>query len=108
MAWWVASLISNAAIIATEYLNRHHDGSWLEVLPKTLPLIILAQFCLFRAFNGAPHWMIAWAFFTVGNSFMRVGAVYLLAGQGVASWPNVGVGVSIMILGGFVIKRGLA
>lgn len=107
LPWWLASLISNAVIIATEYLNRHAIGGWGTVLPKTIPLIIIAQFCLFKAFNGAPHWMWAWAVFTVGNGFMRVGAVSMFGEDGIGSWPRVIVGVTGMAACALFMKTGL-
>lgn len=108
MPWWVCSLVANATIIATEYLNRTATGGWLSVLPATAPLIFVAQWCLFQAFNGASHWLWAWAFFTIGNSIMRVVAVYALAGQDVANWFYVGGGISVMLLGAFLLKEGLS
>ncbi len=107
MTWWIASLISNVSIILTEYLNRTGDGNWVSVLPKTLPLIILAQWCLFRAFNGAPNWMIAWMMFTIGNAIMRVIAVNFMAGHEVGNWYYTLCGVSVMIAGSFLVKSGL-
>ncbi len=106
MQWWVASLISNVAIILTEYLNRHATGGWTSVLPQTAPLIILAQFCLFRAFNDAPHWFTAWAVFTVGNSIMRVSAVGLF-GEKVGNWPLAAASIAIMMGGAFILKTAL-
>ena len=106
MTWWVASLISNLAIICTEYLNRTATGGWVTVLPQTAPLIIVAQFCLFRAFNGAPHWMLAWAVFTVGNSIMRVAAVGLF-GDKVSNWPLASFAIGIMMGGAFLMKTAL-
>lgn len=105
--WWVASLVSNLAIIATEYINRSARGSWLEVLPQTVPLIVLAQYCLFVNFNGAPHWMTAWAVFAVGNSIMRVAAVQTLAPGEISSWPHALSGILVMIVGAFLVKSGL-
>lgn len=105
--WVLASLVSNVAIIATEYLNRHAEGGWLSVLPQTLPLIIVAQFCLFKAFNGANHWLWAWAVFTVGNSIMRVAAVHF-TGSHVESWPVVLAGIAAMMGGAAVLKMGLS
>ena len=106
--WWVvASLASNVAIIATEYLNRHAPGGWTSVLPQTLPLIIAAQFCLFVLFKGAPHWMIAWLVFAVGNSAMRVGAVYFFAGHEVRNWAFVLIGTAVILAGAFTLKAGL-
>ncbi len=106
MPWWVAGLISNACIMAIEYLNRQASGSWLEVLPQTAPFIILSQFCLFLAFNGAPHWMVAWLVFALGNSTMRVGLVYA-TGQPVGNWPLMLAGVMGMIASSYVLKLGL-
>lgn len=107
MPWWIASVIANAAIIATEHLNRHADGSWLSVLPQTLPLIIIAQWCLFYSFNSAPHWLIAWMVFSVGNSIMRVAAVSLFSTDAVGSWPLVCLAVGIMLSASLVLKTGL-
>ena len=106
LPWWVASIISNIAIIFTEYVNGATEGTWLDALPKTILPIILAQFCLFVSFNGAPHWLAAWAFFTVGNSLMRVGAVYFFGGS-IGSWPHILLGITIMIGGAFLLKEGL-
>lgn len=107
MTWWMASLGSNVAIIATEYLNRNAVGGWASVLPQTAPLIFVAQFCLFRAFNGAPHWLMAWAVFSIGNAIMRVAAVGFFNPGEVSSWPSVFVGTLIMVGGAFVLKGGL-
>lgn len=104
--WWVASLISNVAIIFTEYTNRSADGGWESALPRTILPIVLAQWCLFHSFNGAPHWFAAWAFFTVGNSIMRVGAVYFFGGS-VGSWTHITLGVTVMVGGAFLMKEGL-
>ena len=106
MSWWVASLVSNVCIISTEYLNRTSTDGWVEVLPRTMPLIILAQFCIFRTFNGAPHWMLAWVVFAIGNAAMRV-VVVQATGQPIGSWPLVLGGMVVMVGGGFILKLGL-
>ena len=109
MPWYVASLLANVAIIATEYLNRIGAGpSWIRVLPKTLPFIAAAQYGLFVAFSQAPSWLAGWAFFTVGNSIMRVAAVHAMAGHEVASWPHAALGIGVMMAGAFLVKEGLA
>ncbi len=106
MSWVVASLVANVAIIVTELLNRGATGGWMSVLPKTAPLILVAQFCLFRAFNGAPHWLMAWAVFTVGNSAMRIMTVRFF-GEPVANWYYAIFGIAVMIGGAFLVKESL-
>ncbi len=106
MAWWVYCIIANVAIIATESLNVRASGSWVSVLPQTAPLILIAQFSLFKSFNEAPHWFLAWAVFTVGNSIMRVTAVGLF-GEKVANWPLAFGAIAIMMGGAFLMKTAL-
>ncbi len=106
MSWWIFCIIANVAIIATEYQNRQAVGSWWSILPQTAPLIVVAQYALFRAFNEAPHWFLAWAVFTVGNSIMRVSAVGLM-GEKVGSWPLAAAAIGIMMGGAFLMKTAL-
>lgn len=105
--WVVASLVSNVAIIFIEYQNRSATGGWLEVLPFTFIPIFVAQWCLFYSFNSAPHWLVAWLVFSIGNSVMRVGAVQVMADHEIQSWPLVLMGVSVMLGGALVLKMGL-
>ncbi len=109
MTWWIGSLLATVTIAAVEYINRHapEDAGWWAVFPQTFPLFLLSQWGLYHAFHGASHWMWAWAFFTVGNSLMRVTSVYFLAGQEIASWGYVGLGVAATLGGVFFIKQGL-
>lgn len=106
MAWWVASVISNVAIISTEYLNRNGTGGWVSVLPQTFPLIVVAQWCLYHTFNNAPHWFMAWAVFTIGNSAMRLAAVGVF-GEKVGNWPLAISSVAIMICAALMMKTAL-
>ena len=78
----------------------------ISVLPRTAPLIVLAQYCLFRSFNEAPHWLMAWAVFTVGNSIMRVSVVRFF-GADVSNWPYAIAGISVMMGGAFLVKESL-
>ncbi len=107
LSWWVYSLLSNVAIIATEYFNRSAPGGWVTVLPQTALLIVLAQYCLFRTFNGAPHWFTAWMVFVIGNTLMRVVAVQALASSEVTSWTYTSLGIMVMVSGAFLVKEGL-
>lgn len=107
LPWWVASLISNVMIIYVEAVNRGCPDTWVQALPRTAIPILIAQWCLWRGFSGAPHWLIAWAFFTVGNAVMRVGAISLIGTDKVNNWGVVLVGIVGMILSSFVMKKGL-
>lgn len=69
--WWVLSLVSNVAIIATEYMNRQQP-TLLEAWARTWPLILVAQACLYFSYNRAPALLTAWIVFTVGNSIIRL------------------------------------
>lgn len=107
MPWYLACVAANAAIIATEYINRITPGGWQNALPKTVLLIVFAQWCLYVAWNGAPHWFSAWVVFSVGNSIMRVVAVQLGAGHEVVSWGHALAGIALMVGGALVVKMGL-
>ena len=106
--WWAYSLASNVSIIATEYFNRIAVGGWISVLPQTALLILVAQYSLFKCFNGAPNWFGAWIFFTVGNSVMRIASVWWLAETEVSRWDLTTLGVAVMLLGSYIVKRGMA
>lgn len=106
-AWVAFSLIANFVIIATETINRGAVGGWATVLVRTVPLIFVAQYALFRSFNGAPHFMLAWVVFTLGNSIVRIGAVRLFGLGTVESWPLLLCGVAVMFGGAYLLKEGL-
>ncbi len=108
MPWYVASVLANAAIMGVEYINRAMPGGWLHALPYTALLIVVAQWSLYHAWSNAPHWLMAWVVFTLGNSALRVAMVYLLAGHEVGSWGHVLAGSTAMMAGAFIIKEGLS
>lgn len=108
MPWYIAaSLLSNVCIIWIEHVNRGAVGGWVSALPQTWLPIIMAQWCLFHAFNGAPHWLTAWLVFVIGNSIMRVAAVNLSAGHEVTSWNLVLLGIAVVLGGSLIVKEGL-
>jgi hypothetical protein len=99
--------MANCAIIGIEYVNRVSPGGWQNALPASLPLIVIAQWCLYLAYSGASHWLIAWAMFVIGSSVVRVVAVHTLAGHEVSSWPYVLLGITGMLLSALAMKEGL-
>lgn len=109
MTWWAYSLLSNVAIMVSEYLHRSVPAGspWIELLPKVGLVYIVAQFCLFKSYSGAPNWFTAWMVFSIGNSLMRVVAVHLFANGEVTSWSNVSMGIAVMMAGAFLLKEGL-
>lgn len=105
-AWVFWSLVSNAAIMAVEYLNRYHSSDgWLHTLQWTALPIILAQFGLYKAWSGAPHFLAAWLVFTLGNSAMRLSLVHWGTEESFAWWGT--VGVALMLGGAYVVKEAL-
>lgn len=103
LPWWAISLLSNVAIIATEYLNRTQP-SMQEALVRTWPLIVLAQVCLYFSYNRAPSLLVAWIMFSVGNSAMRL----LMAGTVMhepfhAPWAV--AGAVLMMVASYCIKQ---
>lgn len=106
--WMLASLLANVCIIATEYLNHTATDGWRSVLLFTAPLIVAAQWGLFVTYNGAPSLYHAWIVFTLGNAGMRVAMVAGGLGGQVSSWVTVGLGISVMLGGAMLLKRGLA
>ena len=109
MTWWVASLLSNAVIMVTEYLHRSVPAGtpWKVIFWKALPFYVLAQFFLFKSFSGAPHWFTASVVFSLGNAAFRIATVYGTAGHEVINWNRVVVGSAVMVVGALVLKGGL-
>lgn len=104
LPFWAASIIANLAIIVCEYVNRT-SADLPSALVRTWPLIVLAQVCLWAAWNGAPSLMIAWAVFFIGSSLARLLLVTTVLGEPIRL-AYVLAGVAIMGLGSFVVKLG--
>ena len=107
MPWYLTAVASSFCIMVVEYVNRGAEGSFWQTLPYTGVPILLAQWCLFNTWNGAPHWLTAWIVFAVGSSMMRVVAVHLFARQEVISWPIIMSGITVMLVGSQLVKEGL-
>lgn len=106
--WWGWSLIANACIQLTEYINHTTPEGWSSALWKTAPLIVLAQYGLWASFSGSKTLFAAWIVFTLGNAVMRVAMVHTFLGGQVSSWPTVGAGLAVMIGGSLLLKQGLS
>lgn len=105
LPWWAASLVANVTIIAVEYLNRTQPDLW-SALVRTWPLILVAQVCIFWAWNGAPSLLLAWAVFFVGSSLARLVMVTGVLGESYqAGW--VLLGITLLGLGSLAIKQGV-
>ena len=101
--WAFASLLANATIIATEYLNRTQP-TLLAAWSRTWPLILVAQACLYFSYNRAPSLLMAWIVFTVGNSMMRLTMAYLFLKEPFHAQWAVG-GALLMALASYCIKK---
>ena len=107
MPWYAASLVANVCIILVEFINRGAVGNFWQTLPYTGLPILVAQWCLFTSWSGAPHWMAAWVMFVIGNSIMRVVAVHAFAGHEVGSWWFTTGGILVILCGSLLVKEGL-
>lgn len=108
MPWWIWSIISSFCGIGIECLNHGagRGASWLAVLPKTIWLIILLQYSLYRAWNGGSHLLSVWAVFFLANAILRVVAVkYYFHGE-IGNWFLIALGVGLIAGGGFAINLG--
>lgn len=103
--WWGASLVSNATIVAVEYMNRTGGyPTFGHALLRTAPLILVMQWGLFRAWSGAPTMLLAWAFFVAGNTVARLLSVqFLVPGERVSTQELVATAV---IVGGVFLMKG--
>ena len=103
--WWAASLVANATICRTEYLNRTLPvDTFADALPHTWWLILLAQWGLWNAWNGAPSMLTAWVCFTTMNSILRLGNSHFAAGEPI-SLLSAG-GSALMFLAAWMVKEG--
>lgn len=104
MPWWLCGLMANAGIVMTEYLNRqNYGGTFLNTIPYTFAFIMIAQWGLYRSWSTAPTMMAAWAFFTAGNSAMRLVNSHFMVGEPMSS-KQIGL-VLVMFLVSFLIKE---
>ncbi len=103
--WWAASILANFTIAAIEGLNRNAGfTNFGNAIVCTMPLIFAAQYGLFYAWRDAPSMMMAWAFFTAGNSVLRLLSVQYYAGEPL----NVTTlaGTAVIFFGAWIVKQG--
>ena len=104
MPWWMSSILANALIMLIEYLNRTGNyANFFEAAKYTGLPIILAQWCLWGAWSGAPSLMVAWGFFFGGNVLIRYCMTFYIG-----ETPNlmVTVGTLVACAGVAMIKWG--
>ena len=101
--WWFGSLVANLCICRIEALNRVGGfEDFGDAIQSTWWLILLSQWGLFNAWNGAPSFMLAWATFSSMNMVFRLISVNLFVGEtmNLATW----LGVTLTFGGVMVIK----
>jgi len=102
----MASLFANVNISIVEYLNRQgHYESYGDALCRTGIFIVMAQYGLWKAWDGAPSFMLAWAFFTAGNLGLRLLSNQFLVGEGL-TWTT-GAGVVLVAAGVQLVRVGM-
>ena len=104
MTWWMASIIANLCVARVEYVNRITAGGFFEALGQNWWAIALMQWGLYRCWSGAPSFMFAWAFFTVGNMLLRLMTARVFLEEPI-SWITL-AGVSLAFLAAYLVKIG--
>ena len=105
MHWVAWSLVANVAIIGLEYMYRMVDyRSFWDGLPHFVLPILATQLALYYMFKDAPSYLLAWAAFTVGNTVLRLMSNHWFIGDKM-NWMIM-AGVSVIVLGTFLIKEG--
>ncbi len=103
--WWAASLVANGFIFRIEMLNRISKAeTFIDQLGLIWWMILIAQWGLFRAWSGAPSFMLAWAWFTSMNLLLRVISTHYFVGEPMNLY--VWVGTSLIFGGMIVVKAG--
>lgn len=101
----MASILANVNIAVVEYLNRVGQyESFFEAICRTAPFVIIAQWGLWKCWDGAPSFMLAWAFFTGGNLALRLVSNQWLVGEGL-NWKSA-LGVAVVAGGVALVKVG--
>jgi len=104
MHWVMTAFMACSGIQVVEYLNRTmgHTG-WARVLLWTCVPIVFSQWSLWMTWKNAPSLMMAWIYFTVINSIMRLGTSYM-AGETPNLYTYAGVALALGAAG--LIKYG--
>lgn len=103
--WWIfASLLANVSLISVEYFYRS-QADFAAAMSRAWPLIVLGQVGLYFAWHNAPHLLVAWAIFSIGNSLIRLAMVTFILGEP-TKIPWALAGISLMFVGGYVVKMG--
>lgn len=104
LPWWASSLGANASITMIEYLNRTAGyPTFAHALCHTAPLILLAQWGLYRSWSAAPSFLMAWLFFSMGNAVMRIISARFFVGEPIspATWVGVVLAIAATVVARF-------
>ena len=104
MTWWMASRVANICVARVEYVNRVTQAGFADALWLNWWAILLMQYGLYKCWSGAPSFMFAWAFFTVGNMMLRVVTARVFLEEPI-SWLTL-AGVSLAFGGAYLVKVG--
>ncbi len=101
--WWAASLVATGSIFRIEMVNRLSKAeTFLEQMGLIWWLVLIAQWGLFRAWQGAPSMMTAWAWFFVVNVSLRIISVHYFVGEPMNL--KVWVGIALIMGGALLVK----
>lgn len=103
MTWWQASLLANVSVTILEAVYRRGTfPSFVLTLVWTWPLILVAQYGIWNAWRGAPSFLFAWAFFSIGNAALRLASSYWIVGEPPSAVGT--VGFAMMLLGAYLLR----
>lgn len=101
--WLLWTLLSNIAVLASEFLFRKWKAhSFVQDAWLLLPLALLAAFTLKQAFGGSPRYMMAWALFFGFNAVGRVFSNVVLLHEPLP-WTTI-LGLVVVWIGALLIR----
>lgn len=97
------TMIAAVCLSIQEALYRKQDDT-LTALTMALPLILVAQGCLHQVFNKSPNIMAAWVTLSLVMTGLRVANSALVLQEDL-DYIRVGIAVTLMLAGAFILKQ---